>query len=103
MMRHLAYATPINPVASGISDYSEELLPYLGRYADITLYIDDRLRPTNPQLARHLTIRPLSKLARDHRPSSAALTPAWARFGWGNIACLIHGQAHYTRTAAIEI
>ncbi len=67
MMRHLAYATPVNPVASGISDYSEELLPYLGRYADITLYIDDRLRPTNPLLARHLTIRPISKLARDHR------------------------------------
>jgi glycosyltransferase involved in cell wall biosynthesis len=67
MIRHLAYASPINPVPSGISDYSEELLPYLGRYADITLYVDDRLRPTNPQLARHLTIRPLSKLARDHR------------------------------------
>jgi glycosyltransferase involved in cell wall biosynthesis len=67
MMRRIAYASPVNPAASGISDYSEELLPYLGRYADLTLYLDDHLKPDNPHLARHLALRPLSRLERDHR------------------------------------
>ena len=49
------------PAPSGISDYSEELLPYLGRYAEITLYLDDRLRPGNPLLAQHLEVRPISR------------------------------------------
>lgn len=67
MMRRIAYASPVNPVASGISDYSEELLPFLGQYADLTLYLDDGLRPDNPQLERHLALRPLSRLEQDHR------------------------------------
>src|SRR5262245_18831280 len=66
-MKRIAYASPVNPAPSGISDYSEELLPALGRYAEITLYHDDRLRPANPQLARHLALRPISRLERDHR------------------------------------
>jgi hypothetical protein len=37
----LAYFSPINPVQSGISDYSEELLPYLADAgADLDLFID---------------------------------------------------------------
>lgn len=66
-MKRLAYASPVNPAPSGISDYSEELLPYLGMYADVTLYVEDRLRPTNPYLAQHVEIRPVSRLERDHR------------------------------------
>jgi glycosyltransferase involved in cell wall biosynthesis len=66
-MKRLAYASPVNPAPSGISDYSEELLPYLGMYVDITLYVEDGLRPTNPHLARHIEIRPVSRLERDHR------------------------------------
>ncbi len=66
-MRRIAYASPVNPAPSGIADYSEELLPYLGRYADLTVYIDDDLRPSNPQLARQLDVRPLRRLARDQR------------------------------------
>jgi len=31
----LAYFSPLRPQRSGISDYSEELLPYLARAADI--------------------------------------------------------------------
>ncbi len=63
----IAFCSPVNPVPSGISDYSEELLPYLGQYADITLYIEDGLQPSNPQLARHLELRPLRQLERDQR------------------------------------
>ncbi|HEX6732359.1 MAG TPA: methyltransferase domain-containing protein, partial [Pyrinomonadaceae bacterium] len=36
----LAYFSPLNPQPSGISDYSEELLPYLSAGADITLFVD---------------------------------------------------------------
>jgi glycosyltransferase involved in cell wall biosynthesis len=66
-MKRIAYASPLNPARSGISDYSEELLPYLARYAEITPYVADDLRPSNADLLRHLAVRPLGKLARDHR------------------------------------
>lgn len=55
------------PRAFGHFDYSEELLPHLGMYADITLYVEDGLRPVNPRLAQHFEIRPVSRLERDHR------------------------------------
>lgn len=63
----IAFCSPVNPAQSGISDYSEELLPYLGQYADLTLYVDSRLRPDNRQLLRELTVRPLRRLAADQR------------------------------------
>ena len=34
----IAYFSPLPPVRSGIADYSSELLPYLARYADISLF-----------------------------------------------------------------
>lgn len=37
----IAYFSPLNPIRSGISDFSEELLPYLKQYMEIDLYIDD--------------------------------------------------------------
>ena len=37
----VAYFSPLNPIRSGISDFSEELLPYLINYMEIDLYIDD--------------------------------------------------------------
>ncbi|RIK33065.1 MAG: hypothetical protein DCC52_04145 [Chloroflexi bacterium] len=46
----LAYASPLRPQASGVSDYSEELLPQLARAFDLTL-VTDNLTPTNPALA----------------------------------------------------
>jgi 2-polyprenyl-3-methyl-5-hydroxy-6-metoxy-1,4-benzoquinol methylase/glycosyltransferase involved in cell wall biosynthesis len=45
----LAYFSPLNPQPSGISDYSEELLPHLAKGADITLFVDG-FRPTNNSL-----------------------------------------------------
>ncbi|NJN66775.1 MAG: glycosyltransferase family 4 protein [Chloroflexaceae bacterium] len=66
-MLRIAYCSPVNPAPSGISDYSEELLPYLGQYGEITLYVEDGLRPTNPALARHLDIQPLRRLEQGHR------------------------------------
>ena len=45
----LAYYSPLNPIPSGISDYSEELLTYLAAYAEIELIVDG-YTPTNPAL-----------------------------------------------------
>lgn len=67
VLPRIAYCSPVNPAASGISDYSEELLPYLGQYADVTLYLADGLRPNNPDLVRSLELRPLRRLERDQR------------------------------------
>lgn len=66
-MRRIAYCSPINPVHSGISDYSEELLPYLGQYADITVYIDHALTPSNTVLTHHMRVRSLNQLIVDHQ------------------------------------
>lgn len=66
-MRRIAYCSPINPVHSGISDYSEELLPYLGQYADITVYIDHGLTPTNTAIAQHMHVRSLHQLIADNQ------------------------------------
>ncbi len=64
MTPRIAYCSPVNPAPSGIADYSEELLPYLGQYAEITLFVEDGLRPTNPHLRAHLPVLPLRKLER---------------------------------------
>jgi glycosyltransferase involved in cell wall biosynthesis len=45
----IAYWSPLAPQATGIADYSEELLPYLGEKADITLFVDG-YEPTNPDI-----------------------------------------------------
>lgn len=51
---HLAYFSPLNPVRSGISDYSEELLPLLARAFEIELIVD-RFKPSNPGLSQFRT------------------------------------------------
>lgn len=52
----LAYFSPLGPQHSGISDYSEELLPHLASTADITLYVDG-FHPHNAQLNSRFEIR----------------------------------------------
>ena len=66
-MKRIAYASPLNPAPSGISDYSEELLPYLAQYAEVVAYVDDGLKPANDALLRHMDVRPLGQLERDQR------------------------------------
>ena len=50
----LAYFSPLNPQPSGISDYSEELLPYLATQAEITLFVDG-FEPSNPEIRSRFT------------------------------------------------
>ncbi|NIO21227.1 MAG: glycosyltransferase [Candidatus Aenigmarchaeota archaeon] len=56
----IAYFTPLNPVRSGISSYSEELLPYLAKYVDIDLYIDEYV-PTNALIRNNFLIQSYKK------------------------------------------
>jgi len=50
----LAYFSPLNPQPSGISDYSEELLPYLAAEAEITLFVDG-FQPSNQKIRDRFT------------------------------------------------
>jgi glycosyltransferase involved in cell wall biosynthesis len=47
----IAFFSPINPQVSGISQYSEELLPELQKYADIDLFLDKGIEPENSEIA----------------------------------------------------
>jgi glycosyltransferase involved in cell wall biosynthesis/SAM-dependent methyltransferase len=50
----LAYFSPLNPQPSGISDYSEELLPHLAAEAEITLFLDG-FQASNPEIRSRFT------------------------------------------------
>ena len=47
MKPRIALFSPVNPMKSGISDYTEELLPYLLEHFQIDLYLDSNYKPTN--------------------------------------------------------
>lgn len=66
-MRRIAYCSPVNPVESGISDYSEELLPYLGQYAEVVLFVARGVTPTNPHVQAQLEVCALDDLPKQHR------------------------------------
>ncbi len=73
--RKVAFYSPLNPVQSGISDYSEELLPYLADVGlDVTLFVDN-YRPSNRHLLASFAVHPARDFARLHRqrPFAAAV------------------------------
>ena len=51
----VAYFSPLNPLKSGVSDYSEDLLEYLEGYGKIDLFIDD-FKPSARWLYDHFDI-----------------------------------------------
>jgi SAM-dependent methyltransferase/glycosyltransferase involved in cell wall biosynthesis len=51
----LAYFSPLSPQRSGISDYSEELLPHLAAGAEITLFVDG-FHPLNRELTSRFEV-----------------------------------------------
>jgi glycosyltransferase involved in cell wall biosynthesis/SAM-dependent methyltransferase len=53
---NLAYFSPLNPQPSGISDYSEELLPYLAAEVEITLFVAG-FEPSSPAIQDQFTWR----------------------------------------------
>src|ERR1700749_3194768 len=56
----LAYFSPLTPQRSGISDYSEELLPHLARGAEITLFVDG-FRPASRELLSRFPVRDFAR------------------------------------------
>ncbi|HJT66652.1 MAG TPA: hypothetical protein VJ749_09365, partial [Pyrinomonadaceae bacterium] len=54
-MKKFAYFSPLRPQPSGISDYSEELLPHLANAADITLFVDG-FHPVNTELTSRFEV-----------------------------------------------
>jgi glycosyltransferase involved in cell wall biosynthesis len=62
----LAYISPFNPIPSGLSDYSETLIPALAKYFEITLYSDCGT-PTNPLIAEQFPLHPVSLLSEHHQ------------------------------------
>jgi glycosyltransferase involved in cell wall biosynthesis len=66
----LAFFTPLNPIQSGISDYSEELLLALSgatvgdRPVDIDIFIDRGYRPSNQEITRRFRVRPAREFPR---------------------------------------
>jgi len=57
----LAYFTPLNPLRSGISDYSEDLLPRLGNFVDIDIFVDTDYLPDNKNIKQLFNIYPFNK------------------------------------------
>ncbi|MFN2597642.1 MAG: glycosyltransferase family 4 protein [Pyrinomonadaceae bacterium] len=51
----VAYFSPLNPQRSGISDYSEELLPRLAARADVDLYVDG-FTPSSRELVERFRV-----------------------------------------------
>lgn len=51
----LAFFTPLNPQPSGISDYSEELLPHLAARAEVDLFVDG-FAPTSREIAARFRV-----------------------------------------------
>jgi glycosyltransferase involved in cell wall biosynthesis len=62
----LAFFSPLNPQPSGISDYSEELLPALAEHADIDLYLAEGITPTTPAITEHFTCFPHTQFVEQH-------------------------------------
>jgi len=59
----LAYVSPLNPVRSGLSDYSEALIPPLSDFISMTLYSDCGT-PSDPLIADQFVVRPVQLLSR---------------------------------------
>jgi len=54
----IAYFSPLNPIKSGISDYSEEIIQYLIDYFDIDIFIDPSWNPENKEVRSKFNIIP---------------------------------------------
>ena len=62
----LAFFSPLSPQRSGISDYSEDLLPFLAKGAEIDLYTEQDCPPTNPDISEHFEVFPYTDFAQRH-------------------------------------
>jgi glycosyltransferase involved in cell wall biosynthesis len=63
----IAVFTPLNPARTGIADYSEDMLPELGKYAAIDLYIDGSYAPSSRRIKEQFAVRVFHAV--DFRPA----------------------------------
>lgn len=56
----IAYFSPLNPQCSGISDYSEDLLPRLAEHVDVDLFVDG-FEPANPAIRARFAVYDVSE------------------------------------------
>ena len=61
----IAYFSPLNPQPTGISDYSEELLPALADFAEIDVFVSGFV-PSNPWIRRTFVIRSFDEFPTSH-------------------------------------
>lgn len=54
--RKVALFSPLNPIKSGISDYTENLLPNLAKFVDVDVFIDEGYQPTNEIIIKSVCI-----------------------------------------------
>jgi len=54
----IALFSPLPPMKSGISDYTEEMLPLLRKHFEIDLYVDPKFVPTSPSLRSEYGVFP---------------------------------------------
>ena len=59
----IAYFSPLNPTRSGISDYSEDLLPHLADLVGVDLFVDG-FQPSNQELAGRFSTYPIAEYPR---------------------------------------
>lgn len=64
MKLKIAFFTPLNPLKSGVSDFSEELLMELKNHMEIELFIGD-YTPTNPDIVDNFTIRKIKDFVKE--------------------------------------
>jgi glycosyltransferase involved in cell wall biosynthesis len=57
----IALFSPLNPVTSGISDYTEEMLPEMAKHLDIDLYIDKGYQPEKPEIVENFAVIPFNR------------------------------------------
>lgn len=61
---NIAYFSPLSPVRSGISDYSQELLPLLGpRLGRLDLFVDEGVRPDSRAIVDAFEWHPQSRFS----------------------------------------
>ncbi|GAK55048.1 glycosyl transferase group 1 [Candidatus Vecturithrix granuli] len=63
----LAFFSPLPPQRSGISDYSEDLLPFLAQGAMLELFTDEGVSPTNSKIVDNFPVYPYTQFGRRHQ------------------------------------
>lgn len=67
----IGYCSPLNPIKSGISDFSEELLLALKEQMEIVVFSE--VPPVNPEISEHFETHALSELNNDRLRKSLDL------------------------------